>query len=105
MENIGYWLWEGIAFVMQLALAMGLLVVRRKASGRPAFTDDDWRLFFSPAQLTVSMPRFWINFSMAVFLTYPIGLLEHLFLAPFGASILATAQLLTLFVIVRRLLC
>lgn len=105
MENIGYWLWEGIAFVMQLALAMGLLVLRRKASGRPAFTDDDRRFFFSPSQLRLSMPRFWLNFTMAVFLIYLIGLLEHLFLAPFGASILATAQLLTFFAIVKRLLC
>jgi hypothetical protein len=105
MENIGYWLWEGIAFVMQLSVAMGLLVLRRKASGRPAFTDEDRRLFFSPSQLTVSMPKFWINFTMAVFLTYPIGLLEHMFLAPLGASFFATAHLLTLFAIVKRLLC
>jgi hypothetical protein len=105
MENMGYWLWEGSAFVMQLSVGMSLLVLRRKASGRPAFTDDDRRLFFSPSQLTVSMPRFWINLTMAVFLTYPIALLEHLFLAPFGASILATAQLLTILAIVKRLLC
>jgi hypothetical protein len=105
MENSGYWLWEGMAFVMQLCVGTGLLVLRRKASGRPAFTNDDRQLFFSHSRLPLSMPRFWINFTLAVFLTYAIGLLEHLLLAQLGASILATAQLLTLFAIVKRLLC
>ena len=104
MENSGYWLWEGMAFLTQIFIGLGLLVLRRKASGRPAFTDADRKLFFGPSRLRWSAARFWINFSAAVFLCCFIGLLEHLILARFGASILATAQLLTLFGIVKRLL-
>jgi hypothetical protein len=104
MENSGYWLWEGMAFLTQISVGMGLLVLRRKAGGRPAFTDADRQLFFSPSRLRLSAARFWINFGIAVFLCCFIGLLEYLILARFGASILATAQLLTLFGIVKRLL-
>ncbi len=105
MEHIGYYLWEGIAFSTILFVGTGLLVLRRTASGRPAFTDHDRQLFFGRSAARVSKPRFYINFGIAVFLCYLVGSLEVLLLARFGASILATAELLTLLGIVKKWLC
>jgi hypothetical protein len=104
MEHSGYYMWEGIIFLMQILIGVGLLVLRRKASGRPAFTDDDRRLFFgrSPVGLT---PKFWMNFASAAVLCFFVGLLMQLVLAPFGAGILATAQLITFVGIVNKALC
>ncbi len=105
MEHIGYYLWEGIAFSTILFVGTGLLVLRRKASGRSAFTDHDRQLFFGQPAVRVSKPRFCINFGITVFLCYLAGSLEYLLLARFGASILATAELLTLLGIVKKWLC
>ena len=105
MQHIGYCLWEGITFLTILFVSTGLLVLRRKASGRPAFTDHDRQLFFGRPAVRVSKPRFYINFGIAVFLCYLAGSLEYLLLARFGASILATAELLTLLGIVKKWLC
>ena len=46
-----------------------------------------------------------MNFGIAVFLCYLAGSLEYLLLERFGASILATAQLITFLGIVKRSLC
>lgn len=105
MEHIGYYLWEGSTFSTILFVGTGLLVLRRKASSRPAFTDHDRQLFFGRSAVTVSIPRFYINFGIAVFLCYLAVSLEYLLLARFGASILATAELLTLLGIVKKWLC
>jgi len=82
-----------------------LLVLRRRASGNPAFTDRDRQLFFGHPEVKVSKPRFYVNFGIAVFLCYFAGFLEYLLLERFGASILATAQLITFLGIVKRSLC
>lgn len=105
MERIGYYLWEGITFFTILFVATGVLVLRRKAGGRPAFTDHDRELFFGPPAVGLSKPRFYINFSIAVFLCYFAGTLEYLILARFGASVLATAELVTFLGIVKKSLC
>ena len=105
MEHIGYCLWEGITFLTIFFFATGLLVLRRKTSGRPAFTDQDRQLFFGHPEVRLSKPKFYINFGIAVFLCYLAGFLEYLLLARFGASILATAQLITFLGIVKRSLC
>jgi hypothetical protein len=105
VEHIGYWLWEGVTFLTILFIGTSLLVLRRKASGRPSFTDHDRQLFFGHPEVRVSQPRFYINFSMAVSLCYLAGSLESLILGRFGASILATAQLITFLGIVKKSLC
>ena len=105
MDRIGYFLWEGVTFLTILFVGTNLLVLRRKASGRPAFTDYDRQLFFGHPEVRLSKPRFYINFGIAVFLCYLAGFLEYLLLARFGASILATAQLITFLGIVKRSLC
>ena len=105
MEQIGYFLWEIITFLTILFASIGFLVLRRKASGNPAFTDRDRQLFFGHPEVRLSKPRFYVNFGIAVFLCYLAGFLEYLLLARFGASILATAQLITFLGIVKRSLC
>jgi hypothetical protein len=102
MDDSGYYVWEGITFVAAILVATTLLVLRRKAAGRPAFTKDDRQLFFGPAQLVVSTRRFYFNFGVAVFLCCLAVPLEQLILGHFGAGVLATAQLLTLLTIVKK---
>jgi len=86
-------------------MATGMLVLRRKAGGRPAFSDQDRKLFFGNAGVRVSRPRLYMHFGIAVFLCYSAGFLEYLLLGSFGASILAAAQLVTLLAIVKKWLC
>ena len=105
MERIGYFLWEGVTFLTILVVGTGLLALRRKTSGRPAFTDYDRQLFFSRPAVRLSKAKFYIHFGIAVLLYYLAGSLEYLLLASFGASILATAELLTLIGIVKKWLC
>ena len=105
MEQIGYFLWEVITFSTMLFTGISLLVLRRRASGNPAFTDRDRQLFFGHPEVRVSKPRFYVNFGIAVFLCYFAGFLEYLLLERLGASFLATAQLITFLGIVKRSLC
>jgi hypothetical protein len=46
-----------------------------------------------------------MNFASAAVLCFFVGLLMQLVLAPFGAGILATAQLITFMGIVNKALC
>jgi hypothetical protein len=105
MEHCGYYLWEGIIFLTQVLVAMGLLVLRRKANGRPSFTNADRQLFFGRARIQTLTPQFWTNFAIAALLCFFVGLLMQLVLAPFGAGILATAQLIAFIGIVKKALC
>jgi hypothetical protein len=105
MEQSGYFLWEGFTFLLQILFAISLLVLRRKANGRPAFTDADRQLFFAHPRIKTSTPKFWINFGIAAFLCFFAGLLERLILGPFGAAVLGTAQLITYMGIVKKSLC
>lgn len=105
MEQIGYSLWEVITLATILFAGIGLLVLRRRANGHPAFTDRDRQLFFGHPKVRRSKPRLYVNFGIAVFLCYLAGFLEYLLLERFGASILATAQLITFLGIVKRSLC
>jgi hypothetical protein len=82
-----------------------MLVLRRKAGGRPAFSDQDRQLFFGRAEVRVSKLRFCTHLGIAVVLFYLAVLLEYLLLARLGASIVASAQLVTLLAITRKWLC
>jgi hypothetical protein len=105
MEHCGYYLWEGINFLTQILVAMGLLVLRRKANGRPSFTSADRQLFFSQARFRMLTPQFWTNLAIAALLCFFVGVLMQLVIGPFGAGILAAAQLITFMGIVKKSLC
>jgi hypothetical protein len=94
--------WEGITFLAAILVAVMLLVLRRKAAGRPAFTSDDRQLFFGSSQAAVSTRRFYFNFAVAIFLCSLAIALEQFILGRFGAGVLAVAQLLTLLTIVKK---
>jgi hypothetical protein len=100
VEHSGYYLWESITFLSILSMATGMLVLRRKAGGRPAFSDQDRKLFFGNG--VRSEFRFYMHFGIAVLLCYLAGSLVSLLLGSFGASILAAAQLITLLAIVKK---
>ena len=102
MEHLGHLLWELVTFSTILSAGMALLILRRRASGKPAFTARDRQLFFGRPEVKLSKPRFYTNFGIAVFLCYLASFLEYLLLARFGAGILATAQVLTFLSIVKK---
>lgn len=105
MEHFGHFLWELITLSTILFAGLCLLVLRRRVSSKPAFTERDRQLFFGRPEVKLSQPRFYLSFGIAVFLCYSAGFLEYLLFARFGAGILASAQLLTFLGIVKKSLC
>ena len=103
-DKIGLILWEVITLLTVFFGGIGFVVLRRKASGRPAFTERDRQLFFGPRKITVSTAKFWINFSAAVFLCLSINMLEFLILGWLGPALLTMVVLITSMGIVDKLL-
>ena len=103
-DKIGLVLWEVITLLSVVLGGIGLVVLRRKTNGRPAFTERDRQLFFGPRKITVSTAKFWINFSAAVFLCLSINMLEFLILGWLGPALLTMLVLVTSMGIVDKLL-
>jgi hypothetical protein len=103
-DKIGLVLWEVITLLSVVLGGIGLVVLRRKASGRPIFTERDRQLFFGPRKITVSTAKFWINFSAVVFLCLSIDVLEFLILGWLGPALLTMVVLITSMGIVNKLL-
>jgi hypothetical protein len=103
-DKIGLVLWEVITLLSVVLSGIGLLVLRRKANGRPAFTERDRQLFFGPRKITVSTVKFWINFSAAVFLCFFIDVLEFLIFGWLGPGLLTMVVVLSSIGIVDKLL-
>jgi hypothetical protein len=95
LEKMGYVLWEGLVLTCVLFGSVGFVVLRRKMSGRPAFTNQDRNLLFNTPVAAESTPKFYLRFGLAVFLFCCIGVLEILFFAPLGAAILSVSLLLS----------
>ena len=92
-EKFGYMLWEGLVLVCVIAAALGLIVLRRKLSGRPAFSNQDKILLFNTRPAAPSLLQLCFRFSLAILLFSCIGLVEILAFAPFGAAILSVSLL------------
>ena len=103
-DKIGLILWEVITLLTVFLGGIGFVVLRRKASGRPAFTERDRQLFFGPRKITVSTAKFWINFSAAVFLCFFIDVLEVLIFGWLGPGLLTMVVVLSSIGIVDKLL-
>jgi len=103
-DKIGLILWEVITLLTVFLGGIGFVVLRRKASGRPAFTERDRQFFFGPRKITVSRTKFLINFSTAVFLCLSINMLEFLILGWLGPALLTMLVLVTSMGIVDKLL-
>jgi hypothetical protein len=103
-DKVGLVLWEVITLLTVVLGGIGIVAWRRKASGRPAFTERDRRLFFGPRKITVSTAKFWINFSTAVLLCLAINMLEFVILGWIGPALLTMVVLITSMGIVDKLL-
>jgi hypothetical protein len=95
LEKFGYMLWEGMVLVCVITGSLGLVTIRRKLSGKPAFSNNDRTLLFNTPPAAVSTPQLCLRFGLAIFLFCCIGVLEILVFAPFGAAILSVSLLLS----------
>jgi hypothetical protein len=105
LEKTGFVLWEGITLLMVIFGGIGMVALRRRASGRPAFTYEDRQLFFGRSKVGVPTHRLLLNFGVAILLCFFSAVLEVLILAPVGAGLLTVVLLLTSLGIVNKLLC
>jgi hypothetical protein len=103
IEKFGYVLWEGIILPIVIFGGIGLLVLRRKSRGKPAFTNQDYELFFGASKIKMSKPKEVLTLGLAVILCLIIGGLEFIVLAPLGATLLTSALVLTSLAIVYKL--
>jgi hypothetical protein len=95
LAKLGYMLWEGLVLVCIITGSLGFVALRRKLTGRPAFSNEDRAMLFSTPPSAVSIPKLCLRFALAVFLFCAIGAFEWLVLAPFGAAILSVFLVLS----------
>ena len=99
--KLGYILWEALMLALLVAASLGWLMLRRKMTGRPAFSNRDRALLFNTPPAAASTPRLCLRFAVAVCLFAPIGALEMFALAPYGAAILSVSLLFSCAAIVN----
>lgn len=104
LEKFGFALWEATTLLIVILCGIGIMVLRRKASGRPAFSNEDQELFFGRARVKTSTPKHLFNLGIAVFLCLFLALLEMLVFAPLGAATLTVVLVLTSLAIVNAVL-
>lgn len=95
LEKLGYMLGEGLVLLCIITGSLGFIMLRRKMSGRPAFSNEDRTLLFNTPPAAVSTPKLCLRFGLAVVLFCCIGVLEALVFAPFGAAIVSVSLLLS----------
>jgi hypothetical protein len=95
LEQLGYFLWEGLVLVCVVVGSLAFVTLRRKMSGRPALINQDWKLLFNNPPATLSKPKLCLRFALAVFLFSCIGVLEVLVFAQLGAAILSVSLLVS----------
>ncbi len=99
--KMGYILSELFTMALVVALAEGILRVRRGLRGRQMFTDTDRRLLKEPIRVTGSAPVRYLRYSLSFTLVVIFGAIEIAIVSQFGATILTGALLLTSATIVR----
>jgi hypothetical protein len=95
LEKLGYMLGEGFVLVCIITGSLGFVALRRRLSGRPAFSNEDRNLLFNTPPAAVSTPRLCLRFGLAVFLFCCIGAFEVLVFAPLGAATLSVFLMLS----------
>ena len=98
---MGYILSELFTLAIVVALAEGILRVRRGLRGRQMFTDTDRRKLKKPIRVTASAPVRYLRYSLVFTLIMFLGAIEIAIVSQFGATILTGALLLTSAAIVR----
>jgi hypothetical protein len=87
MEKMGFVLWEGLTLLFVILAGLGVLIIRRRASGRPAFTRHDWLTYFGDLQMRISKPRLALRLSYAAFLCSCLTLIGNPFLVRVGPGL------------------
>ena len=87
MEKMGFILWESLTLLFVILAGLGVLIIRRRASGQPAFTRHDWLTYFGDLQLRMSKPRLALRLSYAAFLCSCLTLIGNPFLVRAGPGI------------------
>jgi hypothetical protein len=103
-DKFGFVLWEGFTLLLVIFGGIGILVLRRRFSGKPAFTDRDRQLFFGHPKVARSTPRLLINFGTAVLLCSFVVVVEKLIFASLGPVAVTVVVLFSSLGIVNRLL-
>ena len=104
LEKLGYVLWEGLVYLCVIAGSLGFVMLRRRLSGRRAFSGEDRTLLFNTSPAAVSAPTLFLRFAMAVVLFCCIGEVEILVFAPLGPAIVSLFLLLSCAGIVNMIL-
>ena len=88
-------MWEIIAFLWLIPLALGLAMLARVAGGSPAITEDEWQLFFGDTtEPTLSL---WAGIKLALFsvLFFFVGVAQGLMLINMGFTWMVLVPLVT----------
>jgi hypothetical protein len=104
MEMMGFVLWESLTVLFVALAGLVVLVLRRKASGRPVFTRHDWLMYFGDLQLRMSKPRLALRLSYAVFLCSCLTLIGNPILVRLGPGLYSVTIAFTCLWIVRATL-
>ena len=87
MEKMGFVLWESLTVLFVILAGLGVLIIRRKADGRPVFTRHDWLTYFGDLHLRMSKPRLALRLSYAVFLCSCLTLIGNPILVRLGPGL------------------
>ena len=101
MDLFGHVLSEGTMFLFVLLVGVGVVALRRRLDGKPAFTDKDWRFFFGKSGMAAFTPKFCFKLGLAVALFSVFAVIEVLLLDSFGAGIVAGVLVLTLIAVIN----
>jgi hypothetical protein len=104
LEKFGYMIWEVLMLACLVFGTLGWLALRRKMSGRPAFSKQDRALLFNTPPAPVSLPKLCLRFVLAVLLFSCIGAIEMSVFAPLGAAILSVSLLVSCAAVVNMTL-
>jgi len=104
MEKMGFVLWESLTALFVILAGLGVLIIRRKASGRPPFTRHDWFTYFGDLQLRMSKPRLALRLALAVFLCSCLPIIGNPLLARLGPGLYSVTIAFACLGIVRAML-
>lgn len=104
VEKCGFALWEATTLLIVILCGIGIIALRRKVSGRPAFPNEDHEFFFGRAKVKPSTPKRLFKLGIAVFLCFFLGIVEMLLFAHLGAATLTVVWVLTSLAIVNAVL-
>ena len=104
MEKLGYVLWESLTLLFVTLAGLAILIIRRKACGRPVFTVLDWLTYFGDVQVKMSKIKLAFRLFCAVVLCSLLALISHALLAHVGPAVYSVAFVFTCLGIVKAAL-